>query len=146
MKTMKLLFVLLLSAGAMFAAEWEAIRRIPPDREIEVKTRNGTRLRAAFVSATAEAVVVREKPGERSIARSEIRQVRVADPLRRVRKGLIWTAVGAGAGLALGWAVCPHCASEGSGYKFVGPGVAIGAGLGALGFLPVPYRTVYKSK
>ena len=146
MKTVKLVFLLLLSAGAACAAEWEAIQRIPPDQRIEVTTRNGTRLHAAFVSATGEALVVRDKPGERSIARTEIRQVRVADPARRVRRGLIRTAVGAGVGVALGWAICPHCASEGSGYKFVGPGLAIGAGLGALGFLPVPYRTVYKSK
>jgi hypothetical protein len=133
-------------ASAAFAAEWEAIQRIPVDHKIEITTRDGTRTRVAFVSATGEAIVVREKSGGRSIARAEIRQVRVADPARRVRNGLIWTAVGAGAGAAIGAAICPYCPNEGHGYKFVGPGVAIGAGIGALGFLPAPYRTVYKSK
>jgi len=142
---MKLLF-LLLAAGAAFAAGWEAVQRIPPDQKIEVTTRNGTSTRTVFVSATADAIVVREKSGERSIARAEIRQVRVADPARRVRNGLIWTAVGAGVGAAIRAAICPSCPNEGHGYKFVGPGVAIGAGAGALGFLPAPYRTVYKIK
>ena len=143
------LFFLLLAASAAFAAEWDAIQRIPRDKKIEITTRNGTRTRAAFVSATAGAMVVREKSGERSIAQAEIRQVRVADPGRRVRKGLLWTAAGAGVGFAIGFAYCPYCPNEHTGYtgySFIVPGVAVGAGAGALGFLSSPYRTVYKSK
>jgi hypothetical protein len=140
------LFILLLVAAAVFAAEWEAIQRIPVDQKIEITTRNGTSTRAAFVSATGDSIVVREKSGERSIARAEIRRVRVADPARRLRSGLIWMAVGAVAGAAIGAAVCPSCPNEGAGYKFIGPGVAIGAGVAALSFLPTPYRTIYKSK
>ena len=140
------LFLLLLLTGAAFAADWDALQRIiPPGQTIEVTTRDKTHTRAAFVSATPDALVVREKSGERSIARAEIRQVRVADPARRTRSGLIWTAVGAAAGAAIGVAVCPHCPNEGHDY-YAGPGVAIGAGVGALGFLRAPYRTVYKSK
>src|ERR1019366_8806906 len=140
------IFFLLLVASVAFAAEWEAIQRIPLDRKIEITTRDGTRTRAAFVSATGDAMVVREKSGERSIARAEIREVRVAEPARRLRNGLIWTAVGAAIGAAIGAAVCPYCPNEGHGYEFIGPGAAIGAGAGALGFLSAPYRTVYKSK
>jgi len=142
---MKLL-TLLLAVCAVLAADWGAIERLRVAQRIEVTTRNRERIRASFVSASSYAMVVREKSGERSIARAEIRTVRVADPGRRVRDGAIWTAVGAGAGAAIGEAVCPYCPNEGHGYKFVGPGAAIGAGLGALGFLPTPYRTIYKSK
>jgi hypothetical protein len=142
---MKLLF-LYLAASLAFSAGWEAIERIPPDRKIEVTTRDGTRSHAVFVSTTTEVLVVREKSGERSITRAGITRVRVVEPARRVRNGLIWTAIGVGAGASLGWAICPYCPNEGAGYKFVGPGMAVGAGLGALGFLPVPYVTVYKSK
>lgn len=140
------LFFLVLAASAAVAGEWEATQRIPLDQKIEITTLSGTRTRAAFVSATGQAMVVRENSGERSIARAEIRTVRVADPARRLRNGLIWTAVGAGAGVAIGTAICLPCLGEGTSHKFIGPGIAIGAGLGALGFLTVPYRTVYKSK
>src|SRR5438128_7684553 len=115
------LFLLLLLASTAFAAEWEAIQRIIPlGQNIEVTTRDGSHTRATFVSATAEAMVVREKAGERSVARSEIREVRVADLARRKRNGLIWMAVGAGAGAAIGVAICPGCPNEGHAY-YVGP-------------------------
>lgn len=54
--------------------------------------------------------------------------------------------IGVGVGAGLGVAICPYCANEGHGAKFVAPGAAIGGGIGALGFLSSPYRTVYKSK
>ncbi|HZT32993.1 MAG TPA: hypothetical protein VFA33_24105 [Bryobacteraceae bacterium] len=136
----------LLVAAAAFAGEWEAVARIPPQQKVEITTREGKRTRAAFLSATSEVLIVREDSGERSIPRTEIRRVRVADPLRRIRRGLLWTAVGAGAGAAAGIAACPSCPNEGHGYKFLGPGLAAGAGLGALGFLSSPYRTVYHAK
>jgi hypothetical protein len=140
---MKLL-VLLMAAGGILSAAWEAVERIPANHNIEVRTRSGARVRATFVSATGEAVVVRETSGERSIARAEIGEVRIHDPARRLHRGLLWMAVGAGAGAAAGAAGCPSCPNEGLGYPYAGPGVAAGAGLGALGFLSTPYRTVYK--
>jgi hypothetical protein len=143
---MKLLVMLWLATCAAFAAEWDAVQNIAPAQRIEVTTRTGAPARGRFVSATGEAVVVREQSSERSIARADIRKVRVADPGRRLRNGFIWTAAGAGAGAAIGLAVCPYCQNEGHGNKFVGPGLAIGAAIGALGFLPAPYRTVYRGK
>jgi hypothetical protein len=147
MKLAFLLLLMVLVGGMVSGAGWETIQRILPGQRIEVSTQSGTRTRGAFVSAAKNVIVVREKSGERLIARPEIRRVRIADPTRRLRNGLIWTAAGAGAGAAIGAAVCPGCPNEGHGYKYAGPGVAIGAGAGAaLGFLPAPYRTVYKSK
>ncbi|HUQ90393.1 MAG TPA: hypothetical protein VM120_01850 [Bryobacteraceae bacterium] len=138
--------LLLLIARTVFAGDWEALQRIAPDRMVEITTRDGTQIRGAFVSAAGNAMLVRQNSGERSIPGDEIRKVRVTDPSRRLRTGLISIAVGAGVGLAIGFAICPHCANEGNGYKFAGPGVAIGAAIGALGFLSTPYRTVYKRK
>lgn len=138
--------VFFLAACTTFAADWEAIRRLPIDEKIEIITRDGASTRATFISATGEAIVVREKSGERSIARAEIRRLRVADPARRLQQGLLWTAVGAGSGAAIGAAICPYCPNEGHGYKFIAPGMGIGAAVGALGFLSSPYRTVFKSK
>ena len=141
---MKLL-CLLLAATTAFAADWDAVQRIPIDHKIEVTMRKGTATRALFLSASADGLVVREKTGERSITRTDIRKVGVLDPSRRIRSGLIGTAIGAGAGAGIGFAICPYCPNEGHGNKFIGPGMAIGAALGALSFLSAPYKTVYKA-
>jgi hypothetical protein len=89
-------------------------------------------------------VALRDNAGQQVITRAEILEVRVADPARRVRRGLMWMAIGAGAGAGIGAAICPHCANEGQAYKFIGPAIAIGASAGALGFLSGSFRTVYK--
>lgn len=143
---MRIVCLLLIAAGALFAG-WEELKGVPPARKMEVSVRRGDTAKGTFVSASDTAIIVRESTGERSIARAEIRKIRVADPSRRLRNGLIGTAVGVGVGLAAGWAVCPHCANEGSAGRFIGPGIGIGAGVGAAaGFLPAPWRTIYSSK
>lgn len=141
---MKIL-LLLLAASTAFANDWDSIQRIPADQKIEVTERDGTRLRGTFVSSTQEALVIEENSGVRSLPRVAIREVRIFDSGRRVRRGLLWMLVGAAAGAAGGAAICPSCANEGNGAKFVVPGLAIGAGVGALGFLSSPYKTIYKS-
>ena len=135
----------LLTANSLFSAGWEAVQKIPADTKIAV---SGTPrdLRGTFVSADETTLVIRSKAGEQSIARGDVRRVRVADPSRRVRNGLLATAIGAGVGFAIGFAICPHCANEGAAGKFTGPVTAVGAGVGATGFLPLPYRTIYTSK
>jgi hypothetical protein len=137
--------IVLWLAGVMTltAAGWESVQRLPAGDQIEV-TRGGKTSDRRFVSASADSLVVRGDTGEESVARSEVDRVRVKEPGRRVRRGLLWTAIGAGAGVGLGIAACPGCFNEGAGAKYVGPGVAIGAGLGALGFLSSDYRTVYR--
>jgi len=140
------LLLLLLAASAAFSAGWDALQRIPANRKIEIITRDGKLTRADFLSVAGDVLAFRETSGERSLTRAEIRQVRVFDPGRRIRKGLIWTAVGAAAGAGAGVAACPYCPNEGHGSPYVGPGAAIGAGIGALGFLSSPYKTAYKSK
>jgi hypothetical protein len=143
---MKLLLFLLL-ANSAFSAGWDAVQRIPPDTEIKVLTRQPEYVTGTFVSSNETVVVVQSKSGEQSIARGDIRRVLVADPSRRVRNGLLATAIGAAVGFAIGGAVCPYCANEGAGGKYTGPLTAVGAGAGAaVGFLVLPYRTVYKYK
>ena len=141
---MKIL-LLLLAASTAFANDWSSIQRIPAGRKIEVIERDGTRLQGAFVSSTEEVLVIEEKSGTRSLSRAAIRQVRVFDAGRRVRRGLLLMLIGAAAGAAAGAAICPSCSNEGNGTKFVAPGLAIGAGIGALGFLSSPYKTIYKA-
>jgi hypothetical protein len=141
-------YLFLLTSGLMFAADWDAVQRIPVAQRIEVTERSGGgRLRVTLVSASPDSVVVREASGERSIPRADIRQVRMFDPGRRVHRGLLWTLIGAGAGAGASLAACAACATEGHDQaKYVPAGVGVGAAFGAIGFLSSPYRTVYKSR
>ncbi|MBY0502857.1 MAG: hypothetical protein K2X03_03040 [Bryobacteraceae bacterium] len=136
----------LLTVGVALGAGWESVQRVAPGHKVEVSGKTET-VRGTFVSASDTALVVRTKAGEQSIDRAGIRLVRIADPSKRVRNGLITTAIGLGAGLAIGYAVCPYCANEGSPGKYTGPGAAAGAGIGAAaGFLPMPFTTIYRSR
>jgi hypothetical protein len=137
---MKLLFLLLLVSVAPLAAEWSDVMHLGAGERVEVRTKDGAKLRSEFVSATADSIVVRDK----TVQRAEISEVKVYDAGRRVRHGVLWTIIGAAAGAGLGFAVCPSCANEGHGGKYVGPGVAAGAGIGALGFLTSPWKRIYK--
>ena len=142
------LCLFLFASSLIFAADWDAVQRIPAAQKIEVTERTGGgRLRATLVSAGPDTVVVREASGERSIPRADIRELRVFDPGRRTHRGLLWTLIGAGAGAGASLAACIDCQGEGRAMtKYVPLGVAVGAAIGALGFLSSPYRTVYKSR
>jgi Bacterial PH domain len=142
------LCLFLFASSLVFAADWDAIQRIPAAQRIEVTGRSGGgRLRATLVSASPDTVVVREVSGERSIPRADIRELRVFDSGRRVHRGFLWTLVGAGAGAGASLAACISCPGEGRDMaKYVPLGVGAGAAIGALGFLSSPYRTVYKSR
>lgn len=142
------LCLFLFASGLVFAADWDAVQRIPTAQKIEVTERSGGgRLRATLVSASPDTVVVREASGERSIPRADIRELRVFDSGRRAHRGFLWTLVGAGAGAGASLAACIQCPGEGRDMTtWVPLGVAVGAAIGALGFLSSPYRTVYKSR
>ena len=78
------LCLFLFASSLVFAADWDAVQRIPAAQRIEVTERSGGgRLRATLVSASPDTVVVREASGERSIPRADIRELRVFDPGRR---------------------------------------------------------------
>jgi hypothetical protein len=71
------LCLFLIASGLIFAADWDAVQRIPAAQRIEVTERSGgRRLRATLVSASPDTVIVREASGERSIPRADIRELR----------------------------------------------------------------------
>jgi hypothetical protein len=140
---MKLVYAFLIAATAVFG-DWKSVQRIAPNERIQVVTAR-ERTRGTFVMADDAVLVLQSEAGELSVPRGDVQRVLVADPSGRFRNGILKAAIGAGAGLVIGWAICPHCANEGSGGKYTGPLTAAGAGIGGLaGFLPVPYRTVYR--
>ena len=140
------LCLFLLASSLIFAADWDAVQQIPAAQKIEVtELHGGGRLRATLVSASPDTIVVLEASGERSIPRADIRELRVFDPGRRTHRGLLWTLIGAGVGAGASLAACAACANEGHDQaQYVPAGVAVGAAIGAIGFLSSPYRTVYK--
>lgn len=137
---MKTFLLLLFAAVVPLFADWGDVTHLAAGDKLEVKTHDGATLRSDFVSATADSLAIKDK----ILKRAEIREVKLYDPGRRIRRGVLWTLIGAGAGAGGGFAACPGCANEGNGAKFVGPGVAIGAAIGALGFLTSPWKTIYK--
>jgi len=142
------LCLFLFASGLAFATDWDAVQRISTAQKIEVSEQSGgSRFRATLVSAGPNTIVVREASGERSIPRADIRELRVFDSGRKVRRGLLWTLVGAGAGAGAGLIACLSCPNEGGDITIHVPlGIAAGAGIGSLGFLSSSYWTVYKSR
>jgi hypothetical protein len=138
-------FVLVVFTNALYA-DWDSVARVPVDSKIEITMGSGARTRGDLVSSIAETLVVRDKAGERTLNRGEIRQVGILDNARRVRKGILWTAIGAGGGAVVGGLSCPQCPNEGyKGYTYVAEGAVIGAIAGAVfGFVfHSSYRKVY---
>ena len=126
--------------------DWNVVAKLAPGTRVHVYSmdRSTSDVRGTVVTVSAESLVVKSKAGETSIQRSGVKRVKVAAPHRRTRNGLMGLAIGAGAGLAAGWAVCVYCANEGhSGYWPHGLGA--GSVLGALAFLPMPYVTIYQA-
>jgi hypothetical protein len=108
------LCLFLFASGLVFAADWDAVQRIPAAQRIELTERSGGgRLRATLVSASPDTVVVREASGERSIPRADIRELRVFDSGRRAHRGFLWMLVGAGAGAGASLTACIGCPGEG---------------------------------
>ena len=130
-------------ASCASAAGWESVQRLAPGQQLHVQT-VASELRGTFVRADTSTLVVRLKATEQSIAINEVQRVRVVDPSRRLRNGLIGVGIGVGTGIGIGFAICPHCANEGDGGKFVAPLAGIGAAAGALAFLPPSWRTIYR--
>jgi hypothetical protein len=98
------LIVLVLAAPALAteetknARDWASLAGCSPAPEIRVTPARGARVRGAFVSASADSLVIRTAKSERALARGEVKRVEVKVPGRRVKHMLTGMAVGAGGG------------------------------------------------
>jgi hypothetical protein len=90
------LCLFLLASSLVFAADWDAVQRIPVAQRIEVTERSGAagcgRLWCQPVRTRSWCV----KPPASALFRADIRELRVFDSGRSVHRGLVWTLVGAG--------------------------------------------------
>ena len=142
---------MLLSTGLAFTVmaapktDWSVVAKLAPGTRVEALPKDHRQpiVKGAVVRASEVSLVLIGKAGEVSLDRATVKVVKTAAPHRRVRSGLIGVGAGAAAGLAIGAAVCLYCPNEGySGFQQIG--LALGAALGAIAFLPMPYETIYK--
>jgi len=137
------LIVFAVAVSAAPRNDWSVVAALSPGTQVQVATKQ-SRAGGTVVRASVDSLAVTGKSGEISVARGDVREVKIAAPHKRLRNGLIAVGVGAAIGFTIGWAVCVYCTNEGhSGYFWQGMG--IGAGAGALGFIGLPYDTIYKA-
>jgi len=90
-------------------SSWDSLKSLTPGQEIRVITNSLESYQGEFESLTDDGITLRQATGEQSLAREGI--LRVSQNTGRNHQGrnlLIGTAVGAGAGLAIGTAVNNH--------------------------------------
>ncbi len=140
------LTLIILPAWGAPPSDWNVVARLAAGTRVRVypSDRSMPDVRGTIVKASAESMMIKGKSGETSIQSSDVKRVKIAAPHRRTRNGMMGVAIGAGAGLAAGVAVCIYCANEGHS-GFWPHGLAVGAALGALAFLPTPYVTIYQA-
>jgi len=138
------LFLLLAACAIMHGQDWSLVQNVSRDSHVRVKTRSGS-VAGTVDSVSADRIALRTGSGEQAISRADVVQVKIRSHSRRIRNGVLGTAIGAGAGIGIGVAICPGCSGEGKPLKFIGPLLALGAGLGAaVGFGPPAYQSIYK--
>ena len=118
-------------------SSWQNLSAIRTGQKVEVRT-TGDRVTGEFVRFDAQAVTIREKKGERSLAQADVSRVSMAKGSRGIWIGVI---AGAAGGLVVGALLGERLANE-SGGDFAnlkpaiagacgGAGALIGAAIGA---------------
>jgi hypothetical protein len=82
--------------------DWSAVQALAPGEKLVVRTRDGDRIAARFVSASDILLVVRHDETDMSFARDDVRLVQLNRGKSRLRGALFGAAVGGGAGFATG--------------------------------------------
>ncbi len=144
--SVKIIALFVLSTLTLLGASWDSLQKLNPGETIELTAGGEKPRNVTYRSASADSLVIATNSSEQSVPKADVQRVRLKQPGRRTRLGVLSTVIGAAAGAGIGLAVCPGCFGEGAGAKYVGPGIAVGAGVGALGFLSSDYRTVYEKR
>ena len=150
---MRILAVLLLAALTAAAQsplqDWDQVKNLAPGTEIRIERTGGPSVRGQLRSASDETLVVDSGKGEEMYPRPQVARVSVRGKGHRGRNALIGLAVGAGVGLAIGFAI-----RGGSGQLKIVPdgaveggSAAVGAILGTIVGVAIPsggWRAVYR--
>src|ERR1700742_3948540 len=79
------------------SASWQNLRTLGSGESIQVVEASTGKHVGTFVSATDAAIVFRERSGERTVQRQDVRSVKRMKNRHRLRNTLIGAGVGAGA-------------------------------------------------
>jgi hypothetical protein len=132
--------------GQTEKGSWESLSTLQAGRKIQVLDANKKKHSGTLVSVSATAILLQEEGGEQSVARQDVRRVKVAGH-HRLRNTLIGGVVGAGAGAGLLAAAWENKGFVGD----KGTGAAVGAGIGGvvglvIGVLSPSNSTIYSVK
>jgi hypothetical protein len=135
--------------GQSNKSSWEKLSALGAGHKIEVVEMNSKKVSGAFVSVTDAGISLQVEGGEQTIARQDVRVVKLMENKHRLRNAAIGAAIGAGAGAGIG-AELGKGPSHGFGFDFAAQGAGIVAGAGAVigavvGALLPCHETVYRA-
>ncbi len=85
------------------SGDWDDLKSLTPGRVIRVVTKDVNSYQGEFRSLNEDGITLRQKAGERTLARKDIVRVSLkSGQSHAVRNTLIGAAIGAGAGLGIG--------------------------------------------
>ena len=135
-----------LSSAQADKSSWTNLSALQQGQKLQVLEGNSKNDSGIFVSVTDAAITLKEKSGEQTIQKQDVRIVRLMKNKHRLRNTLIGAGVGAGLGAGIGAATNHPCVpppnaligcifSLTRGQQaaiFAAPGLVIGAAVGAL--------------
>ena len=127
--------------------DWNNLRQLAPDQQIQVVLNNAKSYRGEFQSYSEEAIVVRVTTGIETLARNDVLRVTTQGKRHTKRNILIGTVVGFGIGAAAGAAICASDSCSGAAPAIVG--ATAGSPLGALAGFVAPtggWHDVYRAR
>ena len=150
--TLSCMLMLLLVPGApaqtVTSGGWGSVQLLNEGQKIQIQRFTTDPVAGKFLSATPDAVVVRQRSGDMTISRTDVREVKARRASRRLRNGAIGAAIGAGAAAGVTALAVRDDFDGGDG---LGAAVTLvlgimGAGVGfVVGMLSPGYGPVYKA-
>jgi hypothetical protein len=125
---------------------WAHLSRLQTGRKIEIVDMASKKHLGTFVNVSDSSISYRDRAGEQSILKQNVRSVKLAENKKRLRNALIGAGVGAVAGAGITAASWENNGFLGS----KGTGAAVGAVLGGVsgaivGALLPDHKTVYRA-
>lgn len=150
-----LVFVLAMPCAAFGQTDrssWEALSALGAGHKIQVVEMNSKKVSGAFVNVTDAGISLQAAGGEQTIARQDVRRVKLMENKHRLRNTAIGAAVGAGVGAGIGAASFQDCRGQafciqpGGRGAVAGIGAAAGGVIGAIvGALWPSHQTIYRA-
>jgi hypothetical protein len=130
------------SSAQVGKSSWTNLSALLSGQRIQVVEMNNKKNTGTFLSATDAAITMKEKSGEQTFQKQDVRLVWLMKNKHRLRNTFIGAGVGAGVGAGIGAATGGPCKVPSSCFFyltrgqqaaiFAAPGIVIGAAVGAL--------------